>query len=293
MLGVRDEGSGLTERLASVLGGKRLLLVLDNFERVVEAAQSSPTCWPAHQVVKVLVDQPHAAARLRRAGVSACSAPAPGSDPSAVARALSQYEAVRLFIERAQAVKPDFAVTDDNAPAVAEICSRLDGLPLAIELAAALVKVLPPQALLKRLEQRLPLLTGGARTLPARQQTMRDAIAWSHDLLAPDEQALFRRLAVFAGGCTLEAAEAVVAPEGTLDVLGGIASLVDKSLLRQEEGVGGRAALPDAGDGAGVWAGAPGGERGGDGSEIASPATTWIWPNAPVRKLRKPATRPG
>ena len=113
--------------------------------------------------------------------------PLPLPDPAHLpsVERLSQYEAVRLFIERAQAVKPDFAVTTANAPAVAEICHRLDGLPLAIELAAALVKMLPPQALLKRLEQRLPLLTGGARTLPARQQTMRDAIAWSHDLLDP------------------------------------------------------------------------------------------------------------
>jgi non-specific serine/threonine protein kinase len=119
---------------------------------------------------------------------------------------------------------------------VAEICARLDGLPLAIELAAAFVKVLPPPALLHRLENRLPLLTGGARTLPARQQTMRHAIAWSHDLLSEEEQRVFRQLAVFAGGCTLEAAEAVVTGDGPLDVFGGLASLVDKSLLRQEEG---------------------------------------------------------
>jgi tetratricopeptide (TPR) repeat protein len=152
---------------------------------------------------------------------------------------MSQYEAVRLFIARAQAVKPDFTVTMANAPAVAEICFRLDGLPLAIELAAALVKMLPPQALLKRLEQRLPLLTGGARTLPARQQTMRNAIAWGHDLLAPDEQTLFRRLAVFPGGCTIEAAEAVANPDGTRDVFAGLSSLVDKSLLRQDEGADG------------------------------------------------------
>ena len=126
-------------------------------------------------------------------------------------------------------------MTNANARAVAEICHRLDGLPLAIELAAACIKVLPPQALLKRLERRLPLLTGGARTLPARQQTMRDAIAWSHDLLTPEEQAQFRGVAVFPGGCTLDAAEAVVGSEGALDVYAGIAALVDKSLLRQEE----------------------------------------------------------
>ena len=131
-------------------------------------------------------------------------------------------------------------MTNANARAVAEICSRLDGLPLAIELAAARVKVLPPQALLKRLEQRLPLLTGGARTLPARQQTMRDAIAWSHDLLSPEEQTIFRRLAVFPGGCTIEAAEAVAGAGETRSMSSPpLAALVDESLLRQEEGLEG------------------------------------------------------
>jgi non-specific serine/threonine protein kinase len=153
--------------------------------------------------------------------------------------AVSQYDAVRLFVDRAQAVSPDFAVTNSNAPAVAEICHRLDGLPLAIELAAAFVKMLPPQALLTRLEQRLPLLTAGARTLPARLQTMRNAIAWSHDLLSEEEQTLFRRLAVFPGGGTIAAAEAVASEGGIFDVFGGMASLIDKSLLRQEDGAAG------------------------------------------------------
>src|SRR5215217_3459708 len=151
-------------------------------------------------------------------------------DPTLVPSAIAG-----LFVERAQAVKPDFTVTSANASAIAEICHRLDGLPLAIELAAALVRLLSPQALLTRLEKRLPLLTRGARDVPARQQTMRDAIGWSHDLLTQEDQTLLHCLAVFSGGCTLEAAEAVVDPEATLDVFDGIASLVDKSLLRQKE----------------------------------------------------------
>jgi non-specific serine/threonine protein kinase len=165
-------------------------------------------------------------------------------------------EAVRLFVSRAQVVRPDFALTAGNAAAVAAVCRRLDGLPLAIELAAARVKVLPPAALLARMDRRLPLLTGGPRDQPERLQTMRAAIAWSHDLLTPDEQALFRRLAVFAGGFTLAAAEtvgrrtedggreendgdrpsALPPPSSVLDL---IASLVDQSLLRVEEGVRG------------------------------------------------------
>ena len=143
-------------------------------------------------------------------------------------------EAVRLFIERAQAVRPDFRLTDTNADAVVAICQRLDGLPLALELASARLAHLPLTALQRRLEHRLPLLTSGPRDLPARLRTMRDAIAWSYDLLTLDEQALFRRLAVFVGGFTLEAAEEIVGGTGTqpLAVLDGIASLVGKSLVQ-------------------------------------------------------------
>jgi predicted ATPase len=153
---------------------------------------------------------------------------------------LTQSAAVALFLQRAQDVKADFQLTNANAPAIAEICARLDGLPLAIELAAARVKLLPPQTLLGRLSSRLTLLTGGARDLPERQQTLRGAIAWSYDLLSPKEQALFRRLAVFVGGWTLEAAEAICAtPESAealpLDILDGVGALVDKSLVRQQE----------------------------------------------------------
>jgi predicted ATPase len=158
---------------------------------------------------------------------------------------LSQYAAVVLFIERALAVRPDFTVTNDNAPAVAELCVRLDGLPLAIELAAARIRLLTPQAMLARLESRLQLLTGGARDLPTRQQTLRGTIAWSHDLLDEGERALFRRLAVFVGGCSIETAEAVgnLARDPStgagralaVEVLDGLESLVVKSLLRPQE----------------------------------------------------------
>jgi predicted ATPase/DNA-binding CsgD family transcriptional regulator len=156
--------------------------------------------------------------------------------------------AVRLFTERAQAIRPDFRLTAETLPAVADIVRRVDGLPLAIELAAARMKVLPPAALLHRLEQRLPLLSGGARDLPLRQQTMRDTIGWSYDLLNDAEQALFRRLSVFVGGFTLEAAEAVgagamdasgdVQPLSPFAVVEGMTALIDHSLLRQRAGPG-------------------------------------------------------
>jgi predicted ATPase len=149
--------------------------------------------------------------------------------------ALAANEAVAFFVDRARAVRPDFTLTADNAAAIAELCTRLDGLPLALELAAARVKLLPPQILLQRLGTRLPLLTGGSRDAPDRQRTLRDTIAWSHGLLSPPQQALFRRLAVFVGGWTLEAAEAVVAVDSDLDVLEGLASLGDESLVRLEE----------------------------------------------------------
>jgi predicted ATPase len=154
---------------------------------------------------------------------------------------LTQYEAVGLFVERARAVKPDFKVTNESAPAVAEICVRLDGLPLAIELAAARIKMLPPKAMLQRLTSRLKLLTGGARDLPERQRTLRATIEWSFALLDEGEQVLFARLAVFSGGRTLEAIEAVCDAKGDLpvDAFEGVSSLLDKSLLRQEEGPSG------------------------------------------------------
>ena len=158
---------------------------------------------------------------------------------------LSRYSGVALFLERAAAVKPDFSIIKENAAAVAEICARLDGLPLAIELAAARIKLLPPQALLARLESRLKLLTGGARDLPERQQTLKAAMDWSYELLDDGEKKLLRRLSAFVGGCSLEAAESVADEAGDLaiGVLDGLASLADKSLLRQQEQEGGEARI--------------------------------------------------
>ena len=209
VLGVREAGGGLTDRLGDVLRAKRLLLVLDNCERVIAAAPTVSALLARAPGLKVLITSrtPLHISGEQEFPLLPLLLPDPARLPPF--EQLSQVEAVRLFVERAQAVKPDFTLTPVNAAAVAEICQRLDGLPLAIELAAALVKLLPPQMLLARLEKRLPLLTRGARDVPARQQTMRNAIAWSYELLTPDEQTLFRRLAVFPGGCTLEAAEHV------------------------------------------------------------------------------------
>ena len=200
--------------LTAFLRDRQLLLALDNFEHLLPAAPVVSDLLRACPGVKILATSraPLHLRGEREYPVPALALPDP-SRPEPVAQ-LIQYEAIRLFVERAQAAKPAFALTDENAAAVAEICRRLDGLPLALELAAARVKLLPPQALLERLDERLKLLTGGARDAPARQRTLRDAIAWSHDLLSPHDQTLFRRLAVFAGGCTLEAVEAVGNADG-------------------------------------------------------------------------------
>ena len=255
-LGVRESGERpLLDSLKDYLREKRLLLVLDNFEHLLAAAPVVSELLGANPGLKVLVTS---RAVLHLYGEHDYPVPPlalPARQPLPPLEALTQYETVRLFIERARAAKPDFAVTNANAPAVAEICHRLDGLPLAIELAAARVRLLPPEALLRRLDHRLPLLVGGPRDLPARQQTLRGAIAWSYDLLDESERALFRQLAVFVGGCTLEAAEAVCADRTTDhrprttgqlqssvvrglcsdEVLDVLASLVDKNLLHQHE----------------------------------------------------------
>src|SRR3989440_190041 len=229
----------MVEQLQAFLQEKLLLLVLDNFEQVMSAAPRLSDLLARCSHLKLLVTSRtvlHLAAEYAFA-VPPLSLPDLNHLPDLVT--LSQYEAVALFIARAQALKPDFQVSNASAPAVAEICTRLDGLPLAIELAAARIKLLPPPALLARLDQRLAVLTSSVRDAPARQQTLRKTIDWSYQLLDAGEQQLFRRLSVFIGGCTLEAIEAICAAldtqPPTLSVLDGVASLIDKSLLRQTE----------------------------------------------------------
>jgi len=239
-VGVRETGNtSPQESLMEYIGGlsQPLLLVLDNFEHLVSAAPVVAQMLTAGPKLKVMVTSQ---APLHIYGehefpVPPLALPDPKSIPPA--EVLSRLPAIALFVERAQAVKHQFALTKENAPAVAAICARLDGLPLAIELAAARIKLLSPFAMLARLQSRLNLLTGGARDLPTRQQTLRNTVDWSYGLLNGAEQTLFRRLSVFTGGCTLEAAEAVCDTKGDLglDVLDGMASLVDKSLAQQVE----------------------------------------------------------
>jgi predicted ATPase/class 3 adenylate cyclase len=257
-------GKPIEESLRGFLRAKRALLLLDNFEQVLDAATLVANLLAVAAGLKVMITS-RAALHLygeHEFAVSPLDLPplfqaTKGGENTkhtevgrssrqstitseTIAVELTQYKSVRLFIARAQAVKADFAVTNANAPAVAEICHRLDGLPLAIELAATRIKLFPPEALLARLSKRLQVLTGGARNQPQRQQTLRNTLDWSYDLLRPNEQALFRRLGVFVGGWTLQAAEAVctVDNEPLRDVMDDIASLVDKSLLRQLEGTG-------------------------------------------------------
>src|SRR5215208_2864722 len=241
-LGVRETGDQpLGETLKDYLRERHLLLLLDNFEQVLGAAPAVTELLGAAPGLKVLVTS---RTPLRLYGEKEYAVP-PLSVPDVKhlpdLKTLSQYEAVRLFIERAKSAKVDFEVTDKSAPAVAEICVRLDGLPLAIELAAARIKMLPPRAMLHRLGSRLKLLTGGARDLPERQRTLRATIEWSYALLDEGEQLLFGRLAVFSGGRTLEAIEAICDAAGDLsvDAFEGVSSLLDKSLIRQEEGPNG------------------------------------------------------
>ena len=250
VVGVREaSGTPLVDSLKAYLREKRLLLLLDNFEQVIEAAPIVSDLLVTCAQLKVLVTSREA---LRLYGEHELRMPAlemPGDTNLPAVELLIHYDAMRLFIERATSVKPDLALSERNILALAQICRQLEGLPLAIELAANRIKHLSPQALASQLSSRLQILTGGARDLPLRQQTLRSAIEWSYNLLPPAEQAFFRRLGVFIGGCTLEAAQAVAFPNrdssaspsraqafGNTSALDILESLVDKSLLQEREG---------------------------------------------------------
>ncbi|MGH2534100.1 MAG: ATP-binding protein [Thermomicrobiales bacterium] len=251
-LGVRSAGRHPIDALKTALHDQELLLVLDNFEQVIEAGPQVTELLAACPRLTVIVTS---RSLLHLAGERRFAVPPLGlPDPDGLASAeqIERSAAVRLFVERAHAVNPDFAMVAADAPVVATICARLDGLPLAIELAASRSALLTSADLIDRLDNGHHILKGGARDAPVRQQTMRNAVAWSHDLLDAEEQALFRRLAVFAGGFSLEAAEAVVAEGGrrkadvsssspafrlppSASVLDGLASLVEKSLIQRVE----------------------------------------------------------
>ena len=243
-LGIREAGSQspleiLKKNLRDSLHAP-MLFVMDNFEHLVQAAPTVAELLAMGPNLKILVTSRSA---LHVYGEHEFPVPPlalPDSRSMPSVEVLSQYPAVALFIQRASAAKPDFELSPENAPAVSEICARLDGLPLAIELAAARIKVLSPASMLTRLASRLQLLTGGARDLPERQQTLRAAMDWSYDLLSAAEQKLFRRLSVFVGGCNLEGVEAVCDTKADLelDLLDGMASMVDKSLAQQVEQAG-------------------------------------------------------
>jgi predicted ATPase/class 3 adenylate cyclase len=231
------EGNGLhlIDTLKDYLDDKTLLLILDNFEQLVGAASMTTDLLLAAPKLKLLISSRIV---LRTRGehefpVMPLDIPNPTNLPTL--EQLRQNESVQLFIQRAQAANPNFVLTKENASAVVAICQGLEGLPLAIELAAARIKVLPPQAMLAKLSNRLSFLTGGGRDLPARQQTLRNTLDWSYGLLNDQEKTLVARLGIFSGSFSLEAAETICNPDGALDVLGGVEVLINNSLLRQEE----------------------------------------------------------
>ena len=236
-LGVTESPNRLLlDSLKDFLRNKQVLLLLDNFEQIISAAPLLTELLNACAELRMLVTSREA---LRLRGEHEFPLEPLKLDGHTIssgdrsANTLMQSPAIALFIQRVQAIQPDFDLTEENAPAVTEICAHLDGLPLAIELAAAHIKLLPPKTMLEKLQESpLQLLTSGARDMPARQQTLRNAIRWSYDLLEDEEKYTFRWLAAFVGGCTLEAAQSVIGVPASLDVL---ESLVGKSLVRQTE----------------------------------------------------------
>jgi predicted ATPase/DNA-binding XRE family transcriptional regulator len=234
-LGVKQgAGQSVTEALEQYLRERQLLLLLDNFERLLEAGPPIAQLLAACPRLKMVVTS-RVVLRLQREHV--CEVPPltlPAAGHQASPEQLGQYEGIRLFAERARASSSGFMITTENAPAVTELCRQLDGLPLAMELAAARVRLLPPDAMLARLGNRLALLTDGARDLPDRQRTLRATLDWNYDLLSVAERSLFARLAVFVGGWSLEAAEAVCNADDEAEVLHHMSALVDKSLVKQQ-----------------------------------------------------------
>ncbi|MFL5761458.1 MAG: ATP-binding protein [Thermomicrobiales bacterium] len=231
-LNIRDHGSrSAIDAIRSAIGDRELLLLLDNFEHVTAAAPLVVDLLTACPYLKVLVTS---RALLQITGERAFDVvplALPDSTGEPTAEQLARFASVRLFVDRAQAIEPDFHLTDANASDVGRLCRRLNGLPLALELAAARTRLFSPAALVARLDRQLPLLEGGPRDQPIRLRSMRSAIAWSYDLLSPEEQSLFRQVSVFAGGFSLDAAESV-AGEGTVELL---ESLVDQSLVQRIE----------------------------------------------------------
>ncbi len=238
-LEVREGGRPLLENVKDYLRDKRMLLVLDNFEQLVSAAPVVADLVAASSQLKIITSSRIALNLHGERGFPVPPLELPQTENGLIIEDLLGNESIQLFVGRAQAVHPSFTLTKDNASAVAEICRRLDGLPLALELAAARIKLLQPQAILTRLDDKLKLLTGGARDLPTRHQTLRNTLEWSYDLLNQDEKILFARLGVFVGGFTFEAVEAVCNSDGKLDILESLTSLLNNSLLRQQETIEG------------------------------------------------------
>ena len=235
-LGIKEEaGRPVLEMLKEHLRDKQMLIVIDNFEQVIDSAPQVAELLTASDSLKILVTSREVLRVTTEIEfpVPPLIVPEPASGLSF--DELKENEAIRLFTDRAMTSKPTFALTPDNAADIAAVCARLDGLPLAIELAAARTKVLSPAAILSKLENRLNLLTGGARDLPERQQTMRGAVAWSYDLLSEFEKEIFRKLSVFSGGFRIESAEIVCGTSDGMEVLDAVTSLIDKSLLIQKE----------------------------------------------------------
>jgi predicted ATPase/DNA-binding CsgD family transcriptional regulator len=235
-LGLREvPGQSLIESLKRNLHEKQLLLLLDNFEQIIEAAPQVAELLSSSPGLRVLVTSREALQIYGEQEYPVHPLSIPDLSRPESSQVLSQYESTELFYQRAKAVKPDFMITPENGPSIAEICVRLDGLPLAIELAAARSKFYSPEMIRSRLSNRLTTLSSGSRDVPARLQTLRGTLDWSYDLLDIGEQKLFERLSVFQGGRTVESTDAVCGPGLEIDVLDGLESLLNKNLLYQEQ----------------------------------------------------------